>query len=60
MRKSLPTGCRKNKKNPDWKCFNLLMEKFNVEDKIGYLFVLDITFDRRNAKEKTLMVNGIY
>ena len=45
MTKPLPTGFIKNDDDISWKTFNYLIEKVDLEDKIGHLFVVDIEFD---------------
>ena len=45
MTKPLLTGFIKNDDDISWKTFNYLIEKVDLEDKIGHLFVVDIEFD---------------
>ena len=40
--------------------FNQLVQEISDKDKIGNLFIVDVTFDKVNADEKKLMVNEIY
>ena len=49
MTKPLPTGCIKDKNDLSWKTFNILLEKVDLEDNIGHLYIVDIMFDAKNA-----------
>ena len=54
MKKALPTGCvKKSTKIASWRDINPLIEKLNVGNKIGHLFVADLCFNERKANEKT-------
>ena len=48
MTKPLPTGSIK-KNVPSWWEFNLLLETVDLDDSIGYLFVVNIFFDYKKA-----------
>ena len=53
MTKPLPTdNIKKEKKVPNLREFNLIIQGISDQDKIGHLFVLDIEFDQENASEK--------
>ena len=56
MTKPIPTGSIK-KKVPSWQEFNLLLD---LDESIGYLFVLDIFFYYKNATKKQKICNEIY
>ena len=60
MTRPMPTGCIKQNNSPSWLEFNLLLEKFSLEDPIGQLFVVDIEFDEKNATKKQYMYNEIF
>ena len=60
MTKSFPAGCIKGNSGLSWKTFNLLLESVNLEDRIGYFYIVDIEFDTKNASEKILVYNEIY
>ena len=49
MKKPLPTGCIKKHPALSRRKFNFLLENVDLEDKIGYLFIVDIEFDVENA-----------
>ena len=59
MTKSLPTGCIKDNSDLSWETFNLLLERVSL-DRIGHLYIDDIEFDTKNAREKILAYNEIY
>ena len=60
VKKTLPTGCIKENKNFSWVDFNISIESVDLTDKIGHLFVVDIFFNAKNAKEKQLLYNEIF
>ena len=60
MTKPLPTGCIKDNNDLSWKTFNILLEKVDLEDNIGHLYIVDIMFDAKNATKKHLVYNEIY
>ena len=60
MTKPLLTGCIKNDSDISWKTFNYLVEKVSLDDKIGYLYVVDIEFDLANATPEQKVYNEIY
>ena len=61
MTKPMPTGCIKQQNSPpSWLEFNLLIETFSLDDKIGHLFLVDIEFDEKNATEKQFLYNEIF
>ena len=57
MTKRLPTSCIKRQKTIS-NCyeFHLLIEKVSVEDKIGHLFVVDIKFDKNEARKRECLL----
>ena len=57
MTKRLPTSCIKSQKTIS-NCyeFDLLIEKVSVEDKIGHLFVVDIKFDKNEARKRECLL----
>ena len=59
MTKPVPAGCVKEHLEPSWLQFNLLLETFHLDNKIGYLFVVDIDFDKKRATEPEYMYNEI-
>ena len=60
MTKPLATGCIKNNNDISWKTFNYLIEKTDLEDKIGHLFVVDFEFDDAMANPQQNVYNEIY
>ena len=56
MTKPMPTGSIKEKSS-SWTEFNLLLERVDLDDKIGHLFVVDIKFDWENATGRIIMYN---
>ena len=59
MTKPMPTGCIKFDPDTSWKTFNHLLETFELDDKIGHLYIVDIYFDYENATEKQWAYNDI-
>lgn len=58
MTKPLLIDCIKNqKKGPDLRQFNLLIENLSPDDKSGHWFIVDIYFNLKNANEKNLLIN---
>ena len=61
MTKPLPTdNIKKEKKVPNLREFDFIIQGISDQDKIGNLFVVDIKFDQENASEKQLFFNEIY
>ena len=60
MTKALPTCCIKDNDDLSWKTFNVLLEKVDLEDKTGYLYIVNIMFDAKNTFKKQLVYNEIY
>ena len=60
MTKPLPIGCIKDDKDISWETFNFLLETVSFEDKIGYLYIVDIEFDVKNATKREFAYNEIY
>ena len=57
--KPLTYGCIKRKENsPTLMKFNQIIDRTSHEDKIGHLFIVDITFHNKNPK--TLLFSEIY
>ena len=55
----MPTSCIKEYNLASWLTFNLLLEKVSLDDPIGYLFVVNIEFDQKNATKKQFLYNEI-
>ena len=49
MTKAVPIGCIKKEPQPTWRTFNILPERVNLNDPVGHLFVVDISFDYEKA-----------
>ena len=60
MTKPLPTDCIKGNKDISWETFNFLPESVSFDNKIGYLHILDIELDVKNATEREYAYNEIY
>ena len=60
MTKPLPTCCIKDSSDISWEIFKFLLESVSSEDKIGYLYIVGIEFDYKNATEKQFVYNEIY
>ena len=60
MSKPLPTDWIKGNKDISWETFNFLPESVSFDNKIGYLHILDIEFDVKNATEREYAYNEIY
>ena len=58
--KPMPTGCIKNNLDISWKTFNHLLETVDLDDKIGLLFIVEITSDYENASPRQRAYNEIY
>ena len=50
MTKPMPTGCVKNDPDLSWRTSNILLERVDLDDHIGHLFIVDIKFDYEKAK----------
>ena len=59
MTKPMPVGDIKDKE-PDWKTFNILMERVDLDDPIGHLFIVDIEFDHKKASSRQIFCNEIF
>ena len=60
IRNPLPTGCIKDNFGISWKAFNFLLEKVDLEDTIGHLYIVDIEFDVKNSTAREFAYNEIY
>ena len=60
MTKPAPTGCIKKKPQPTWRTFNILLERVGLNDSLGHLFMVDISFDYEKATPRQLIYNEIY
>ena len=56
----MPTGCIKKEPQPTWRTFNLLLERVNLDDPVGHLFAVDISFDYTKAIPRQRLYNEIY
>ena len=45
MTKPMPTGSIEKEPQPTWRTFNILLERADLNDSTGHLFVVDISFD---------------
>ena len=59
MSKPMPVGRIKDKV-PNWLEFNLLLEKVDLDDERGHLFLVDIEFDHKKASPRQIMYNEIF
>ena len=59
LAKPTPVGCIKEHPPPSWVKFNILLETFDLEHKIGHVFVVDIEFDGKRATEWEYMYHEI-
>ena len=57
--KPMPTCCLKEDPTLSWLKFSLLLKTVNLDDKIGYLFVVDIEFDKKRGTGQEYMYNEI-
>ena len=60
MTEPLPTGCIKKEPQPTWKTFDILLQKVDLDDPVGHLFVVDISFDYEKATPRLRTYNKIY
>ena len=58
--KPLPTGYIKKEPEPTRRTFNILLDKVDLDDPVGHLFVVDISFDYEKATPKERTYNEIY
>ena len=49
MTKPMPTDCIKKEPQPMWRNFNIMLEGVGLDDHVGHLFVVDISFDFEKA-----------
>ena len=59
MTKPMPVGGITDKV-PNWLEFNLLLEKVDLDDERGHLFLVDIEFDHKKASPRQIMYNEIF
>ena len=59
MTKPMPVGSIKEKE-ANWLEFNLLLEKVDLDDEIGHLFLVDIELDQNKATPKQMLYNEIF
>lgn len=57
MTQPLPSGFIKKEEVLSWRKSDLLLERVDLDDKIGYLFVPDIHFDQKNSTSRQLFQN---
>ena len=60
MTKPLLTDYIRDNNDLSWKAFNTLLEKVDLEDEIGHLYIVDIMFDAKNTSKRQLAHNKIY
>ena len=60
MTKPMPTGCIKKEPQPTWRTFNILLERVDLNDPVGHIFVVDISFDYEKAIARQCIYNEIY
>ena len=60
MTKPMLTCCIKQEPQPTWRIFNILLERVDLNDPIGYLFVVDISFNYEKAMLRQRVYNEIY
>ena len=60
MTEPMSTGCMKKEPDPTWKTFNLLMERVDLDDPIGHLFIVDVEFDYEQATPRQRVYNEIF
>ena len=60
MTKPTPTGCIKKELQPTWRTFNVLLERVDLDDPVGHLFVVNISFDYEKATPRQRVYNEIY
>ena len=54
------TCCVKKEPQPTWRPFNILLERVDLNDSIGHLFVVDISFNYEKAMPRQRVYNEIY
>ena len=59
MTKPMPTGCIKKHPALTWCKFNFFLEKVDLDDQIGHLFLVDIESDKANVTKREYMYNEI-
>ena len=43
--KTYAYGCIKKEPQPTWRTFNILLERVDLDNPVGHLFMVDISFD---------------
>ena len=51
---------KKKEPQPTWRSFNILLKRVNLNDPIGHLFVVDISFDYEKATSRQRVYNELY
>ena len=59
MTKPMPTGCIHLNSDISFKTFNILLEKVNLDDEIGHLYLVDIELDFEKITDKQRIYNEI-
>ena len=59
MTKPMPVGGIKDIQ-ADWKTFNVLMDRVDLDDPIGHLLIVDIEFDFEKASPRQLVYNEVF
>ena len=59
MTKPMPTGCIHSDPDTSFRTFNLLLEKVNLDDQIGHLYIVDIKLDYDRLTERQKAYNEI-
>ena len=59
MTKPMPTGCIHSDPDTSFRTFNLLLEKVDLDDQIGHLYIVDIKLDYDRLTERQKAYNEI-
>ena len=61
MTKPLTTCSIKEEPEPTWRTFNILFEKVDLDDPVGHLFVVDVSFDYEKPQlDSVFIMNYIH
>lgn len=59
MTKPMPTGCIHSNPDTSFRTFNLLLEKVDLDDQIGHLYIVDIKLNFDSLTEKQKVYNEL-
>ena len=60
MIKPMPTGCITDHPAPTWCKFNFLLETVDLDDPIGYLFIVDMSLMKKMQQNESICTMKFY